>query len=245
MDNTVSTDIIKCLEQARDRSATDFGTFINEEDLVGVCEDRFYEGVAYALDLIQWPQEDGNRRTRLSAPPHSPYFADHTYKRPENKDVLTGVRNKEAFEQECQRIEGQIADGYEEFGIVMVNLNYLSSINEEYGREKGDLAIKKLCVMICFEFDHSPVFRVDGDEFVAILRGQDLTFREEHLHNLEQELWLLDGTSSLRPWERISAAVGAAAFDANLDSSFADVCRRAEAMMRENKQQMKGGITLA
>ena len=48
MDNTVSTDIIKRLEQARVRSATDFGTFINEEDLVGVCEDRFYEGVAYA-----------------------------------------------------------------------------------------------------------------------------------------------------------------------------------------------------
>ena len=60
-------------------------------------------------------------------------------------------------------MEERIQKGEKKLGIAIVDLNFLKKINDTYGHEKGNLAIKKLCFIICHIFQHSPVFRIGGD----------------------------------------------------------------------------------
>ena len=77
------------------------------------------------------------------------------------KDALTGIRNKSAYDLEVMHLSASIAGGKEiQFGIAMVDLNYLKKINDTYGHEKGNVAIIKLCNLVCTIFCHSPVFRI-------------------------------------------------------------------------------------
>ena len=102
------------------------------------------------------------------------------------KDSLTGVRNKTGYDKEIQKLEAQIEGGFTDFGVAMIDLNYLKLINDTYGHDKGNIAIIELCKIICSIFMHSPVFRVGGDEFVIILKDHDLN----HIDELIQEFSL-------------------------------------------------------
>ncbi|MBR1913310.1 MAG: diguanylate cyclase, partial [Lachnospiraceae bacterium] len=82
------------------------------------------------------------------------------------KDALTGIRNRTAYDKETEKLQKSLEEGDKEFGIVMIDLNYLKRTNDTYGHEKGNESIKKLCFIVCHVFEHSPVFRIGGDEFV-------------------------------------------------------------------------------
>ena len=156
-----------------------------------------------------------------------------------NKDALTGVRNKTAYDNEVRQLEWRLADGFKDFGIVMIDLNYLKRINDTYGHEQGNFAIKKLCEIICRIFEHSPVFRIGGDEFVVVLKGRDFKHTEELLEKFDSEMGAIARDKTLEQWEKVSAAVGVAYFDPVCDSNVENVFKRADKAMYERKKEMK------
>ena len=160
-----------------------------------------------------------------------------------NRDALTGIRNKTAYDNEAKKIEDKIInERFRKFGIVMVDLNNLKKINDSFGHEKGNVAIKKICTMICHKFAHSPVFRVGGDEFVVIVENDDYEKAETLVTELRQEIDAIYGKESLEPWERVSAAIGWALYDPVLDNSIESVFKKADEKMYENKKNMKAGM---
>ncbi len=157
-----------------------------------------------------------------------------------HKDALTGIRNKTAYDKEIIRLEREILRNPEvKFGIGMIDLNFLKKINDTYGHDKGNAAIIKLCNIVCKIFCHSPVFRVGGDEFVVVLWGDDYNIRENLIAEFKGKLEEFAKDDSLEPWEKISAAIGVADFDAEIDHSVDDVFKRADGLMYENKKEMK------
>ena len=156
-----------------------------------------------------------------------------------NKDALTGIRNRAAYEKEMQRLEWELADGETDFAIAMIDLNFLKRINDTYGHEQGNYAIKKLCYIVCHVFEHSPVFRTGGDEFVVILKNEDFKNRDKLTEEFYSQLELLGGDESLEPWEKISAAIGVAVYDKEYDSSVDNVLKRADEIMYACKKDMK------
>ena len=154
-------------------------------------------------------------------------------------DPLTGVRNRTAYDSEIQRIESSIADGKTEFGIAMVDMNFLKNINDVYGHEKGNIAINRICDIICNVFAHSPVYRVGGDEFVIVLKNRDFQNIGALVSEFEAHIETLQNDTSLEPWERVSAAIGYALFDPKLDSNSETVFMRADKAMYIRKAQMK------
>ena len=161
-----------------------------------------------------------------------------------NRDALTGIRNKTAYENEILKIENKIiSDRFREFGIAMVDLNNLKVINDSFGHEKGDVAIKKICGMVCRKFSHSPVFRIGGDEFVVMIQNDDYYKAEILVRELRHEIEETSSKESLEPWERISAAIGWTLFDPDNDNSVECVFKRADGLMYENKKQMKAGMS--
>lgn len=157
-----------------------------------------------------------------------------------NKDTLTGVRNKTAYDSEARRLDSDIANGQTDFGLAMIDLNFLKRMNDTYGHEKGNIAIKKLCYVICHVFKHSPVFRIGGDEFVTILKNEDYKNADALANEFNYQIESISNEKLLKPWEQISAAIGIALFDISKDTNVEDVFRRADQKMYLRKKQMKG-----
>ena len=155
------------------------------------------------------------------------------------KDALTGVRNKLAYDEMCKDIDYKIADGFTDFGIVMIDLNFLKRINDTYGHDKGNIAIKSLCTIVCKTFLHSPVFRIGGDEFVVILENEDFIFHDKKIEEFQNKIKEKSSEEGSPMWERISAAVGVALFDPKIDGNIDNVFKRADTAMYENKKEMK------
>ncbi|MCR5746742.1 MAG: GGDEF domain-containing protein [Lachnospiraceae bacterium] len=156
-----------------------------------------------------------------------------------NRDSLTGIRNKTAYDNEIEKLRKEISDGLDKYGIGMIDLNFLKKINDEYGHDKGNLAIQNLCRIACNVFKHSPVFRIGGDEFAVILKNSDYEkadllvkeFKEKTNNNIDED--------SSEPWVHVSAAIGYALYDPKIDSTVEDVFKRADAEMYKCKEEMK------
>ena len=104
-----------------------------------------------------------------------------------NLDILTGVKNRTAYENMSETLARQIEGGQPvRYAIVLCRVKNLAEINEEQGRETGDQMIREACAVICQTFKHSPVFRVTGDQFAAIAQGNDYDHIDELMAEMEE-----------------------------------------------------------
>ena len=155
------------------------------------------------------------------------------------KDALTGIRNKTGYDREVAKLEKTLSEDPElAFGIVMIDLNYLKKINDTYGHEKGNISIKKLSVITCTVFTHSPVFRIGGDEFTVILMGWDLERIDSLIRQFHGILENYAADENLKPWEKISASIGYTVYDPKKDICVEDVFKRADKEMYKCKEEM-------
>ena len=154
-------------------------------------------------------------------------------------DSLTCVRNKGAYTEYIQKLQERV-DNEEEFDLAIgiFDCNDLKQINDQYGHEKGDSYLKVACQLICKVFDHSPVFRVGGDEFAVILMNNDYASKDELISLLNKRQEERNGVVKNK-WEKVSVAYGIAVYDPELDNSVSDTARRADKVMYENKRKMK------
>jgi diguanylate cyclase (GGDEF)-like protein len=155
------------------------------------------------------------------------------------KDSLTGIRNKLAYDQEAQRLSWGIAAGNAEFAIAVIDLNYLKKINDTYGHEQGNLAIKNLCTLICKTFRHSPVFRVGGDEFCVVLEKIDYNNLDTLIADFNKSIKQNEARTDADPWVAFSAAIGYACYDKEIDRDVNSVLKRADKAMYANKKAMR------
>ncbi len=157
------------------------------------------------------------------------------------QDSLTHVKNKAWYDKVKTRVDDDIINGVARFAILMIDLNSLKKVNDTYGHEHGDQYISGACHQICVIYSHSPVFRIGGDEFVVLLENKDFDSREQLLANLKASFVQSSRDEDREPWERYSAAVGMAVFDAENDISMDDVFKRADTLMYQDKLDSKMG----
>ena len=151
------------------------------------------------------------------------------------KDSLTGVRNKYAYFEEENLLQRHIENGNAEpFAIAVFDLNELKQTNDTLGHSTGDELIRSACALICETFKHSPVFRIGGDEFTAIMSGQDYENRDALMRTIRE-------TSMAHKKQKAGVVVasGIALYDSQTDHTVADVFKRADEQMYENKKELK------
>lgn len=147
-------------------------------------------------------------------------------------DGLTGVKNKHSYLEAEEDLNRKIADHRApEFAIVLLDVNDLKKINDTRGHQAGDEYIRSACEIICDIFKHSPVFRVGGDEFAVIVRGNNYQSIEELLgimRDRNREALHNDG---------IVIACGMARYEN--DACVAAIFERADKDMYDNKTALK------
>ena len=157
-----------------------------------------------------------------------------------NRDVLTHVGNRNAYEQYVENMHLKMTEGHIEFGILLADTNGLKRINEEYGNDKGDIYLQKACRVICEVFRHSPVFRVGGDEFAVMLLDKDYINRQALMDEAQSIYFKSLSDEKTPPWEQVSVSFGLAEYDEQQDRMVKDVYERADEALRVMKDYKKG-----
>ena len=156
-------------------------------------------------------------------------------------DSMTSVRNKGAYTEYIGKLNERLeAEELTKLSIGIFDCDDLKYINDNYGHDKGDIYLKTACQLICKVFDHSPVFRVGGDEFAVILQNNDLKNKDELIELFEKRRQEICQNAKNK-WEEVHIAFGIADYDPQQDSSVSDTVQRADKIMYENKRVQKAG----
>ena len=153
------------------------------------------------------------------------------------RDKLTGVRNAAAYIVKSSELNKQIEFMPDlAYAIVLFDVNFLKKVNDNLGHQAGDKLIQNAAKVICDVFKNSHVYRIGGDEFVAVLEGEDYENRDELL-------LLFDKTISETTFTfadeviNLSVARGMAIYESGM--VFADVSKKADGEMYNNKKAIK------
>lgn len=142
-------------------------------------------------------------------------------------DGLTGLGNRNAYEEHVKQIEDGIREGTAIFSIALFDMNWLKEINDMQGHEKGDEAILKVTSALKQAFSDAKIYRIGGDEFIAILGKAHPDF--------ESRLRLVDNLLSGK--DEVSVAKGYAEFEPGSDLGYRAVFNRADNSMYNDKKE--------
>ncbi len=150
-----------------------------------------------------------------------------------NTDSMTGVKNKLAYSEEEAVINNRIESGdFQELAVVVGDINGLKYVNDNFGHAAGDKLIRDACDLICEYFTRDEVFRIGGDEFVALLQGESYDRMQEAITGLNGRV-----EENIKE-NAVVIAIGYSALE-HEDQYLSDVFERADRMMYERKKKLK------
>ena len=154
-------------------------------------------------------------------------------------DSLTGVKNHAAYVHIKEGIVKKLAENPDHrFALAIMDVNNLKKTNDLLGHKAGDALIISAARLMCRVFDHSPVCRIGGDEFIAILENSDYENREELLQLFEQEMEKATYVVGGQEYS-LTVALGLCAYDRNRHHTFDELFHETDTAMYENKALRK------
>lgn len=143
------------------------------------------------------------------------------------KDKLTGVYNKNFFEEELVRLDTK---RQLPISIIMGDINGLKLINDAFGHNMGDRALKKAAEIMVSSFrDEDIISRVGGDEFIILL---PMTLEKTALEIVDRVKMKCE--SNPLEYIKINISFGVAT-KTSIDEDINKIYKRAEDKMYFNK----------
>ncbi|MBQ1181219.1 MAG: diguanylate cyclase [Treponema sp.] len=142
-------------------------------------------------------------------------------------DNLTGVNNNTAYIHDMQKLVEQD----KKFAIFIIDVNGLKIVNDTCGHDKGNELIITVARCISEIFGEEFVYRIGGDEFVAIKTNVN-DDKCVYLRELLKQKFLKN-----KKIVKYSAAVGYSIYRTNKD--FEQVFKEADSKMYQDKKNMK------
>lgn len=156
------------------------------------------------------------------------------------QDGLTGIGNRTAFEELLAELEKEKSGDFS-VGIVMFDVNDLKFVNDNLGHPLGDSMIKAAADTISAAFgeEKEDCFRIGGDEFAVIIRGEDIQSRYENGMQKFEELTAVHNAAPDCEF-RVSIAHGFFLYNSECGvEQVAEAYRMADKRMYETKREMK------
>ena len=141
-------------------------------------------------------------------------------------DLMTGAGNRRAFEQ----FEQTELDKNGTYGYVMCDINGLKQVNDREGHEAGDSLIMDVAACLIEVFGEKRVYRMGGDEFVAISFTDKKDDFAAMIHTLREKL-----TEKHR-----SASIGDVFVECG-SMDYGDVKKTADKLMYDEKERFYQG----
>ena len=142
------------------------------------------------------------------------------------------TKNRHAYLEAEERLDNKIAEHrISPFAIAILDVNDLKKVNDTTGHKAGDKYLRDACRIICGIFKRSPIFRIGGDEFVAVIEGADYECIEELNGRMK------DHNAKAIKTGGIVIACGMSKYDG--DPNVAQVFERADQNMYDDKSSLK------
>lgn len=150
------------------------------------------------------------------------------------RDQLTGLYNRRAFEQAYSRVFDQCRSAGTDLYVLMIDLDRFKSVNDTLGHPAGDALIGDVGNLIRSHIrDTDFAFRYGGDEFVLLLPGVNLDAARTLADRLTQLGGQLGQALRLRPAPGLS--VGMASLLGNPGIEPADLLKTADESLYSTK----------
>lgn len=150
-------------------------------------------------------------------------------------DVLTGLLNRRGFEEFSKKQCDMLGKTAEALALLSIDLNGLKFINDNYGHEEGDFAIRLLGSTIRDVFGGDAITsRVGGDEFAAMLTLSQGSSIHSGIERFKRELKRRSDATD-KPY-KVSAAIGCAVVHVGEDVSIESMMRESDRLMYIDKR---------
>ncbi|SFB14115.1 diguanylate cyclase (GGDEF) domain-containing protein [Rhizobium sp. NFR07] len=147
-------------------------------------------------------------------------------KRLSERDPLTGLLNRRAIEQNFEKYR---ADGYHTLAVL--DLDHFKTINDLHGHGTGDAVLKAVAEVLQADL-HVHAFRLGGEEFVLLVRGEDAPLRAERRRQAIPAA-IANAVSGLG--HPVTASMGIADAPPDADMVFAELYRQADTLLYDAK----------
>ena len=152
-------------------------------------------------------------------------------------DELTGLLNERSYVDEVERINSDIKnEKIQDFAVILMDVNNLKNTNDKYGHRYGCHLVVHCGQELPNLFKTSKLFHIGGDEFMAIVRDEDLKEFDQRLEQFGKDFTYkiiqYDGVDLI-----FSVARGYSKYQKG--DLFKDVLQRADTAMYENKKAVK------
>ena len=152
-----------------------------------------------------------------------------------NKDMLTDAMNRNAYERTIQKLDEQTLQ-LQKTGVVLFDLDNLKVINDNFGHEKGDEALRLCYNCICQIFnERENCFRIGGDEFAYVYHSDEKELIADRIKRLDK---LLEEAAKKVSYP-LSVSAGYAYYLPDSDSAFKDIAKRSDIMLYRHKRRKK------
>ena len=147
------------------------------------------------------------------------------------EDVLTGLLNRRAFEEHLRILKKEQHDHEQPYSVILLDVDRLKAINDDYGHLAGDKALKKIAACVRSQLRKSDiVYRLGGDEFAVLLPQTTLEVATEIVKRIEN-------TVSEHLVRGRSLSVSSGACQALLNESVPLLITRADQLLYQSKRQ--------
>ena len=102
-------------------------------------------------------------------------------------DLLTGIYNRNAMNNQIYRFTSGKERLPEHFGIIFADLNGLKQKNDDEGHIAGDNMLKAAAKLLTERFSECDIYRAGGDEFMIIALNMDKNDLEERIEKIRKD----------------------------------------------------------
>ncbi|SMB83204.1 GGDEF domain-containing protein [Deinococcus hopiensis] len=156
-----------------------------------------------------------------------------------NHDVLTGLRNRRAFEEDLVREVARSERHNTVFGVIVIDVDGLKRVNDTHGHDAGDALLVSFGKALTSVFRaEDQVFRLGGDEFAVLLVEPTQEYQQVVLSRVQEAV----GMVRAQAFPGVGASAGVAFFPA--DGIGSAVMTVADRRMYESKRSRNPALHL-
>ena len=160
--------------------------------------------------------------------------SEQRYKELATKDILTGILNRFAFENELDRVLSNSKRTGAKFALLFLDLDHFKEVNDTYGHDMGDKLLIEVAKRVLPNIRTEDTFaRLGGDEFILIftnIEKQTLPILVNKAITLFRKPWVIDGIAL-----NVTTSMGVVVFPDDADDKM-KLLKNADIAMYKSKE---------